>query len=214
MDTLDSAVLTHHAVLVRGARSEVLSLLERALGASFTTRPEDDIAYFSYESLGIDDVRALTFISIRKPLHSDVFRIVVAADVVTTEAQHAFLKLLEDPSPHARFVLIVPPSLPLLATLLSRVFERHFTEGKTDAFDFSGTVSEQLTRVGKMVKDADYVSMEQLLVTAEHEVAATQRVGAYARATMAARRYIEARGASAKMLLEQLIVARAGAKLR
>lgn len=212
-ETKANLPLSHHALLVRGERALALLTLETALGITFTTVPDVDISYVRTESLGIDDVRDITFRSLKLPIKNDFFRIIVDADAVTHEAQNALLKLTEDPPLHARFIFILPHSFPIIATLRSRFVEYVLQANSTQAPQ-KQSLKERLKDVLKMTKDKDETGMEALLTESENRVHEARASGTEARALLTARRYIEARGASAKMLLEHLVIAEREAELR
>jgi len=216
MTGLTETSLNHHALLIRGERESALRTLEEVLGISFATTADPDIAYSVFESMGIDEVRALTYVANRLPIAGDVLRLIIATDAITHEAQNALLKLTEDPPVHARFIFVLPHSFPVLPTFRSRFEEVILASEDTRADAIVGTIGAQLERVGKMTKDGDNQGMEELLMQAEREIA--QQIAlkktdtSFARALILARRYIEARGAAPKMLLEHLLIARATPK--
>ena len=215
---LSFKALEHHALLLRGERTLVVHKLEQTLSIAFSTTADPDILYTAYESLGIDEVRALAQSANRLPIEREVMRLIVAVDAITLEAQNALLKLTEDPPLYARFVFILPTSFPVIPTFRSR-FEEIVFSHRSDAEDmFEGSLGVQLERVAKMAKDGNSAAMEDLLVQAEHEVQKGVRAqhakSGLARAVMTARRYIEARGAAPKMLLEHVLISRAASKDR
>lgn len=73
-----------------------------------------------HERFGIDEARALIALALLKNFKDTTF--LVAAASVTTEAQQALLKLLEEPQEGTVFVLMVPHGT-LLPTLRSRMLE-------------------------------------------------------------------------------------------
>ncbi len=111
--------LASHAYLVRGT-SDVLyeaalrALLERAGKAGLA-----DVWSTRTESFGIDEARELASFALLKPLHERKY-LLVAAHSMTTEAQSALLKVVEDAPGHSVFFFIVEPGVPLLDTLQSR----------------------------------------------------------------------------------------------
>lgn len=75
--------------------------------------------------------------------------IITAADTITTEAQHAFLKLLEEPTGNTTFILLCHDPQRLLPTVLSRVqqlqirrIDRHQSEALLDSL----TIKDAATR--------------------------------------------------------------------
>lgn len=204
--------LSHHAVLVFGDESEVLLQLQNQLGVDFTTTADADIVYARHETLGIDEARALALRAQQKPIARPELRLISVADAITPEAQNALLKLTEDPPLRARFVFVVPPSFPIISTFRSRCIEYRVALPTASVDFFQGTIGETLERVVRMSKEGDGKAMEGLLTAAERELHEDLKSSPYADAVIRARMYIEARGASAKMLLEDVVIARAASK--
>lgn len=85
-------------------------------------------------SIGVDAVRALQKFLYDKPIASPRrTAILTDADLLTTEAQNALLKITEEPPAHALIFLIIPNPEELLPTLRSRFHELYF-----------GTMSEDM----------------------------------------------------------------------
>lgn len=112
----------HHAYVLQGAGVLAQTALdaflkEQGLAISNTA----DMSRFSYERLGVDDVRSIVSRSMLTPVSQTHHVVVVSFATATTEAQNALLKTLEEPAPHALFVLITPSVQQLLPTIRSRV---------------------------------------------------------------------------------------------
>ena len=105
--------MTHHAVLLRQSNPETFEHVNVEESA--------EQVRLHYLKLGVDEARELKRVSHLRPQHSDVQTMVVSCDMVTHEAQNALLKLFEDPPEGTQFVLVIPPTLQLLPTLLSRL---------------------------------------------------------------------------------------------
>ncbi len=72
-------------------------------------------------SIGVSEVRSFQQRLQLSPLQgSYTAGIIQNAQLLTTEAQNALLKILEEPPPHARLILEAPGTQSLLATILSR----------------------------------------------------------------------------------------------
>lgn len=216
MTTLTKDDLTHHALIVQtNEPAEALSLLEQFLGVSFSHTAHQDIVFRTYGSLGIDEVRELAFLSLQKPVHAEVLRIIVRADGVTTEAQHALLKQTEEPSFATRYLFILPSRVPILQTLRSRCAVVSLSESNAAVGDTADTIAQDLKNITKMAKDKNNVAMEVRLRAAEELLHTTLKHSApAAHALMLARSFIETRGSSPKMLLEHLALAEHEAKLQ
>lgn len=106
---------SHHALLYFGQKSfdrEDFMLQHRAT---------HDIIVQTYEELRIDDARQLIALALQTPLHHDKQVFVIQAETLAIEAQHALLKLLEEPPSVSSFVFVVTQDT-ILPTLRSRCF--------------------------------------------------------------------------------------------
>lgn len=113
-------VLMSGAYLVAGNDAmigPVLAHVERS-GISFKGNP--DVHVRSYSHFGIDDALELRNRAQMRALKGGMRTFVVHAAAMTTEAQNALLKTLEEPPADAIFIFIVPAPPMLLPTILSR----------------------------------------------------------------------------------------------
>ena len=114
------------------------------------------------QSLGIDEVRDASHFLWQTPAHSSRKMVVIDnADLLTSEAQSAMLKIVEEPPSHAIIVFIAndPSSLfsPLLSRLVkvyfprfskkavSNILEKHFGISKTKS---SAVAEDSYGRIG------------------------------------------------------------------
>lgn len=106
------ATMMHHAILLR----------DHELRTKQVETLENEFVQDSYfEKFQIDDVRALTASAYRRPpAGKSGLCFIVRTPFVTVEAQHALLKLLEEPPATSRFIFVTHPALSLLPTVLSR----------------------------------------------------------------------------------------------
>lgn len=112
----------HHAYAIFGNPSETSTqIAEVAAAHQSDAEITVGVRNQTMERLGIDTARFLRDDHLRKPTRSKERWYVVAADDVTTPAQNALLKTLEEPTAHARFFLCLAGSVELLETLESRV---------------------------------------------------------------------------------------------
>lgn len=80
-----------------------------------------DITEISQDTIGIDIVKEIIKSLLYKPLKGDAKALVVFnAQTMTTEAQNAFLKALEEPPAQTYIFLMVSDTQALLPTILSR----------------------------------------------------------------------------------------------
>lgn len=116
----------HHAYLCLGTISDWQQKLRSFFDISVSGMTWID---YGYEKLGIDEVRELReVLSERTP--GKFF--VVSAERFTTEAQQAFLKILEEPAPNTHIFLIVPPQTFILETIFSRVVTLRSDDSSTN----------------------------------------------------------------------------------
>ncbi len=105
-------------------------------------------------SIGVDAVRSLQKFLYDKPIASARRTAILSdADLLTTEAQNALLKITEEPPAHALIIVIIPNPEELLPTLRSRFHELYF-----------GTVPEE--------KIADWLVAEHAISVKEAKHAA------------------------------------------
>lgn len=113
----------HHAygVSPNGAAAvpEILRALEKSAG--FVAKGNPDFREEHYETLGIDEARALKEAGERAAVTGGKKVFAVSANGITHQAQNALLKIFEEPPPETHFFLIVPSSELLLPTLRSRL---------------------------------------------------------------------------------------------
>lgn len=109
--------------LITGTFDEALArakeYAEKRTGATFGESP--DITLLTYQGLAIEDVRELRTLLATGPVEASVRIVIIRAERFFSEAQNAFLKMLEEPLPHTCVILSVPNEATLLDTVLSRV---------------------------------------------------------------------------------------------
>lgn len=129
---------------------------------------------------------------------------------IMIEAQHALLKLLEEPPQEARFIFVLPTGSNLLPTLLSRfsVEEVSVEDKPTSAFDdfIQLTVKDRLTEIEKRIKAKDLEWQGSLKIGLLTWIAqpTTDRDLQVVKALELVASRLLTRGASNKMLLEHL----------
>lgn len=112
--------LVGNSHLVAGDSSAVMAVLARLKKEGIDTEKNPDIYVRSYTHFGVDDAREVRE---RADLSAQGARriFVLAAPIMTAEAQNALLKTLEEPPGNALFILVVPAPETLLSTLRSRM---------------------------------------------------------------------------------------------
>lgn len=109
------------AYVVRGGEGSLDSLITKLEKENVITRGSPDLFARSYRRFGVDEAEEIRARARSKAVVAPhrVFALFVPS--MTTEAQNALLKTLEEPSGGAVFFLIVPSPEMLLATVRSRV---------------------------------------------------------------------------------------------
>ncbi len=127
------------------------------------------------KSIGIQDLRNLQAQFVLKPLQGFYRAIILNATLgITTEAQNALLKILEEPPLHTLIVLVVNDKEELLPTILSRCSILENGDGmKVENIDKSTTSSQKVLTVAirgsipeklKLAQDLTKNKEEALLV--------------------------------------------------
>lgn len=198
--------MPHHAVLMRG------SLHPEAALALYPTEDTGEVFVVPYSEIGIDEVRALTLEASLRPRVGERRLLVVAVRTLTSEAQQALLKLLEEPPATTAFLFIVPDGITLLPTLLSRFFtispETDEVADTTAFAEFAAaSVAERLDLITKRLAKKDVVWVEALRLGLRDYVAKRNTAeggGEELRAQGFVLTRLNTRGASNKLLLEEL----------
>lgn len=186
---------------------EVLALLARE---SIETKGNPDVYVRTYKSFGIDEAREL-----RARASLGAFRgrrvFIVATPSVTSEAQNALLKTLEEPTGNALFFFILPSPQTLLPTLRSRSqilpLESAEQSSLVDANAFlAASVQKRLDMLSPLLEkgeeDRRDLGATLAFLAALETSLAKNRDGLHA--IYRARKYIADKGALAKPLLEQV----------
>jgi len=169
------------------------------------------------DTFGIDEARSLRDRASSKASAAAGRRFVLFARQFTHEAQNALLKLLEEPALDASFYIVVARPDRLLPTVRSRLQEVFEKPKASDALVkndetlevaafFVAPYDERLAMVAKYHKIKDLAWAEAVVTAAGRRAAlADPRLPATAlHSLQRATQYIGTRGASAKMLLEDL----------
>ncbi len=162
-----------------------------------------DTAHLAKSSFGIDDARLLTKMSASRGWENGR-HFVVFAESMTEEAQNALLKLFEEPPQDTVFYLVIPSPSILLPTLQSRLIsaKRGISDQEnslTDEF-IKMSYGERLDLIAKLAKkDSD--SLKRLVIDLGKVDIKDKKTK---QSLLLATKYISNRGASKKMLVEEL----------
>ncbi len=208
--------------LVRGGPDAVSSVLELLEREGMAVQGNPDVYVRTYRQFGIDEARELRERAGSRPIAGPHRVFIVATPGMTTEAQNALLKTLEEPPADAMFFFVVPAPETLLPTLRSRaqilwmsyihtmdVAHPYIDKTIVDVNMFlAATPKNRLDMLKPLLeKDADdkrdLGAILGFLADLEKAFTAkTPRSGL--RAVYRARKYITDKGALAKPLLEQI----------
>ena len=217
------------AYVVRGGEGALESLVDKLEKDKITKRGSPDLFARVYRKFGVDEAEELRSRARSKPIAGDqrVFALFIPS--MTTEAQNALLKTLEEPAANAVFFLVVPSPEMLLATVRSRVQTLVVPEDMSrrhvdtiDADDFLAASAEKRLTMLKPLYDhdedegRDIGSVIAFLQSLERRFARLPEFGGQAKekpspATSAgihaiyrARKYVTDKGSLLKALLEQV----------
>lgn len=189
--------MKHHATLIRHAKP-----FEYQLEEGGTT------LNFSYDRIGVSEVKLITSSSQLRPTVGVEQTFVIQTLFVTHEAQNALLKLFEEPPVGLVFVLVLPPAVKLLPTLLSRIGQEihpTLTESSNQVWDefLQATPTDRLAQIDAWQKTKEPQWL-QSIVTGVHSIKSADVPTATLSAVQLVGERLTTRGASNKMLLEHL----------
>jgi hypothetical protein len=199
--------LDSHAYLVRGGGLKtVIDLLKKE---GVTVQGNPDCYAVSYESLGVDEVRAITNYASLAPLGARKY-IIIAVKSATPEAQTALLKVVEEGTGRSVFFFIVEPGAFVLPTLASRCVVLKVEAGKHEgqrAEEFLKlSYKDRLAVAEKFGKDHDREGARSLVRSLLEKVGRSDlRTDARTlRDLLDADRYLSSSGSSPKSVIGHL----------
>ena len=214
-DTLVNTELSGNAHLVAGGTEMVEHVLKTLSAAGIETRGNPDIFIREYLQFGVDDARDVRERASSRALKESGRMFIIVAAQMTSEAQNALLKTLEEPSSNALFFIIVPSPETLLATFRSRAQTLLLSEnrkgGKVDADKFLTAASARRIEMLKVLlpkedEERDIGSIIGFLSGLERELLkmGVEKSKSGLEAIYRARKYIADKGSLLKPLLEQV----------
>lgn len=123
IDRFNLGKLSQASLLV-GDRDIVLLAVEKFLDVVFPGGSKSistDLYWSRNRLLGVEEAREIRSRATRRASDGVGKFFVLAPENITTEAQNALLKTLEEPNPTTYFLIIIPEEKNLLPTLLSRL---------------------------------------------------------------------------------------------
>ncbi len=213
--------LSHHASLLIGneeTRTELISILEKKHKISKQGNP--DFFDLKYETFNIENARDLKEMAGTKPMSEGDKKIfILTMNGITVEAQNALLKLFEEPAEYVRFFLIVPSAHILLPTVKSRLTTVSISgtsvKGSAlpqkEAADFVSLPAAKRLEIIKDLMDdiskekktkQDAIELLNGIESVLYEKGGTKKSPQAFEAIDTARKYLNDRAPSVKMLLE------------
>ncbi len=197
----------HHACLI----TLPIVSLEAAL-SYYGDTSQFEIRVCTYSMLSIEDARGIIDIALLRPTKGAIQLVIVLAEGINFAAEQALLKVLEEPPLSTRFLFILPSSVRLATTLLSRFFVMNQNHepiaSQAEFITFMATsYGERLELISNKMLKKDLIwvgyiraGLEQYVRTLGTGKNSTKKWQAYALVL----ERITRRGAANKMLLEEL----------
>lgn len=199
----------HHAYLITGSHEEIrpviFDFIEKKLKHPVQGNP--DFWHERYDTLTIDDARALRDTQANKALTAGKKIFVIELHFITQEAQNALLKVFEEPTPHTHFFIIAPSRELFLPTLRSRVqiISHQEKEGRKDSFvsDFiKAPLPERLKMLEEMIEEKDKVKAIAFVDGVIKQAHKNKMDSKVLEELLKVRSYLNDRSPSVKLLLE------------
>ena len=196
----------------QGTTEDVLAIFNFLKMKGFETEGPDFL-YQEYPQITVDIARELSTKAVGKPFKEKQRIFVIVAGAITSEAQNALLKTLEEPPSGAFFVFVLPSPQLLLPTVKSRVhihlLPTAIKKSTLDAKEFlHADMQARIDMLKELIgEDRDIRQIESFLSNLE-------KLGthsAHLKPIYRARTFMYDKGALLKPLLEQvaLLVPRA-----
>lgn len=144
--------INHHAYLIIGDRKTVRENLDQNLKK---IEPSATLIWHDHETFGIDESRGLIERSSRHNWGGKREFVIIQADLYTSEAQNALLKLFEEPRAGLHFFIVGNRLTGFLPTLQSRMMIIEHQTGGSSALAakfLKATPAERIDLISKEVK--------------------------------------------------------------
>lgn len=206
----------HHAYFIEGEKTAVLATVEAFLQDAFDLKRggHPDVHFSEYESMGIDESRALQAMQSMRPLLGDRKIFIITVQSITNEAQNSLLKVFEEPTSGTHFFVISPSQRILLPTLRSRmvVLTHSSTDGNAGvgAGEFMKlSYKDRFAFVAPLIEEKDRFKAENLLqgivsVIDEDKESLDKSKGEILKELLILIRYVKDRSSSLKLILERV----------
>ena len=201
----------HHAYAILGDREKNSSAFQDLLSAhGISLQGNPDVQIHTTDVLTIEESRALTHFQSTKAFGNGAQFFLLSFSSSTAEAQHALLKVLEEPTSRTHFFLFIPHADVLLPTIQSRL-EVHRGDGeivqKWDerAREFlSQSSEERLAQIEPFMKDHTRSEVREFVEALRALLPKEYRFHTAHAHLMKSSEYLSSPSASPKILLEHL----------
>ena len=198
------------------------TLLEFLKNKNYITPTSQDVFCRWYESLTVADCKDIKDWHSRKGLDDSSRMCIVSTKFINREAEQSLLKMLEEPGLRTHFFIIVPSSLILLDTIVSRVHVVHAepTFDESEAINFMKlSKKDRIDHIARMIKGHEsdetsgglrhsaigMINSIERVLHADLQKKYTDMNMQFVLTELAhARRYLSKSGASVKMILEHI----------
>lgn len=208
---------THHAYILTGSEEEIRNTIPEMLSAQFGVEASGnpDVLEMSYDTFGIEDAHALGMHARQSAVGENGRYFICYVRGITTEAQNALLKTIEEPAEGTRFFIVVPYLEMLLETVRSRMAHLDHTQGFSNAEmedlarEFMNAAPhERLQLMQQFISEKDKTRALSFLDYLEYTLSQTKErnddFGELLSAIYQTKKQISQRGGSLKLSLEQL----------
>ena len=213
-----SAKLSGHAYLIAGTAHAISSVADFLAQHGIELKHNPDVYVREYKGFGIEEARELRDRALTRAIAGPRRVFIVVSPGMTTDAQNALLKTLEEPSAGAIFFFIVPSPMTLLPTLRSRaqILRIQTSRRSPDVVDaktfLAATVQMRLDMLKPLYQkdENDERDIRQALTFLNELelIVSSQKINPHRSEGIAAvyraRKYITDKGSLIKPLLEQV----------
>jgi DNA polymerase III delta prime subunit len=211
--------ILHHAYCIVGNKDEVIKELETFFKKElkFDIVGNPDFWYGEYDSMDIEDARALKDLHQNKPTAGERKIFVISANFITEKAQNAMLKLFEEPVGNTHFFLVLPQAFNILPTLKSRLMILNHYGKNSSLIDIKEFLKmsaadriEEIKNLMKSITDEEESKIEVtkfingLELELKKNIKLSSETGKIFEEIEKVRQYASEQSPSLKMLLEHL----------
>ncbi len=195
---------SHHAVWYRTTASGLVSEVVSVLAT------QCEVVTLKFDSLTIADARMCISMAYQTPVDYPQRAIVVVAESFNPEAQHALLKVIEEPPKTTRFIFFVPTAATILPTVWSRVHVMDLGEnqeqGSSALFDafMKQSPAQRFAAIAEYAKQKDSLAWHELLRGLDSLIAAGSIPNSKKKIIHMCRTWLTFKGSSKKMIWEEL----------